>query len=49
MFKCFYIRFKPEKYVGTIVPMPPVKSVKKKNKIQYASNAWAHLAKTFVE
>ena len=31
MLKCFYIRFKPEKYVGTIVPMPPVKSVKKQN------------------
>ena len=30
MLKCFYSRFKPEKYVGTIVPMPPVKSVKEK-------------------
>ena len=30
MLKCFYIRFKPEKYIGTIVPMPPVKSGKKK-------------------
>ena len=29
MLKCFYIRFKPEKYVDTIVPMHPVKSVKK--------------------
>ena len=38
MLKCFYIRFKPKKYVDTIVPMLPVKSVKK-NKIQYASNA----------
>ena len=30
MLKCFYIRFKPEKYVGTIAPMPPVKECKKK-------------------
>ena len=36
MLKCFYIRCKPEKYVGTIEPMTPVKSEKK---IQYASNA----------
>ena len=38
MLKCCYIRFEPEKYIGSVVPMPPVKSVKK-NKIQYASNA----------
>ena len=31
MIKCFCIRFKPEKYVGAIVPMSPVKSVKKLN------------------
>ena len=29
MIKCFCIRFKPEKYAGTIVSMPPVNSVKK--------------------
>ena len=32
MLKCFYIRCKPEKYVGTIEPMTPVKSEKKKKK-----------------
>ena len=34
IFKCFCIHFKPEKYGGTIVPMPPVKSKKKQNPIR---------------